>query len=129
MPTRKRGEFDYDSGKTPLQVFRIQHDLWLIEESAFSFDYIYTLLNYDIDAAKFGHENDYIIFSDDNPFLIYDEDLLEIERWIECVLKLVEEFEQLTRLLLHIFELSIIDFYRTIDNHNMPDIGKYFGTE
>ena len=130
LPTNDRDNFDYDV-ESPLGAFRRGHGQWLVEGQATSFDYIHTLLNYDVKKAKSAYGEDHITFSKDNQVLSYDGDPLEIRMWKECVHKLVEELERLTRLLLHVSDLPTVDFYSAEirDNHNMKNIGKGLGTE
>ena len=105
LPTKDRGDFNFDAGESPLDVFRKVHGKWLVEGQSTPFDYIHTLLNYGMKAAQLTQGKDHIIISSDGQVLYYDGDPLVIAMWIICVHKLVEELERLTCLLLHISEL------------------------
>jgi hypothetical protein len=128
LPTKDRNDFCHDAGETPLDKFRKVHGKWLVEGQATGFDYVHTLLNYGMKAAQLTRGKDHIFISSDKQVLYYDGDPLRILMWISCVHKMVEEFERLTCLLLHMSKLPEVDLYIK-DNQNMRNIGKYFGTE
>ena len=82
LPEDTRDEFNSESAASPLQVFRMFRDRWLVQgEEESSFDYVHSLLNYGFEIAKNMSPEAHIRFSEDRGKLFYNGRELNLAEW------------------------------------------------
>ena len=126
LPTDKRDGFLEQHQSNPLDVFRIARDKWLVEGESTPFDYVHTLMNYGLTAARNAPGKDHIQWSQDGKILYFDGRPLEIVRWKSFVYQCIEKLEDIVIRLMFITVLPDVDLYSVQDNPNNHIIGHYF---
>ena len=129
LPTEERDTFLPEYDGNPLDVFRVIRDKWLVEGQSTPFDYIHTLLNYGLAAARNAPGNDNIRWSQDGRTLYFDGRPLEIARWKSFVHDCIDKMEHLLASLMFISALPDVDLNSVRDNPNNHLIGHYFALE
>jgi hypothetical protein len=129
LPTEERDTFLPEYDGNPLDVFRRVRDKWLVEGQSTPFDYIHTLLNYGLAAARNAPGNDNIRWSQDGRTLYFDGRPLEIARWKSFVHDGVDEMEHLLAPLMFISALPDVDLNSVHDNPNNHEVGHYFALD
>jgi hypothetical protein len=126
LPTNRRNEYHNESDHSPLEIFQLVRDRWLVDCRPTPFCYVHSLLNYGIAAAKGSIGPDIIDFSADGTVLDYKGEHLVLKNWESCLHKEIELLEELTRKLLAVNELPPVDFYAHSDSHCHDQKDYYF---
>jgi len=126
IPTNNRNDFNNEYDQTPLQIFRLVRNKWLVDCRPTPFCYVHSLLNYGLAAAKGSIGTNIIDFSADGTVLNYKGAHLVLKKWEGCLHREIGELEMLTRKLLGVNELPQVDFYAHSDTHCNDQKDYYF---
>lgn len=128
LPTCDRRIFR-GGGDSPLHMFKLVHDQWLVTGQHTAFHYVHTLRNYGMAASKFTPGKVQVSLSHDKKRLLLEGEPLDVDNWKYCVHKIVEELERLTKRILMVEDLPHVDFYSIHDRPNHPTSGYYLGKD
>jgi len=129
LPTEERDDFVERHETSPLDMFRITRDKWLVEGESTPFDYIHTLMNYGFAAARNAPGNDNVRWSQDGRTLYFEGRPLEMARWKSFVHDCVDKLESFLARLMFISTVPDVDLNSVRDNPNNHNVGHYFAME
>jgi hypothetical protein len=129
IPTCMRGEYRRHFQKPPHEEFCKYRTKWLVTGTPSPFNYIHTLMNYGLKAAKDAPGPDHIRWSSDSRIMYFDGKGLHVDQWIQMIETLTDELESSLRVLQFLPPDSVIpdvDLYDVYDNPNNHDVDHYF---
>jgi hypothetical protein len=125
LPRDERRDYWKNNTKDPLERFREIRDEWLVADKPSPFRYVHSLMNYGMGSAKNSGGRDRVRWSADNKRLYFDGRVLEICRWKNFVLELLDEAEKILKENL-LFDRQQPHRREYVDDPNVYGVGYYF---
>jgi hypothetical protein len=129
IPLFMRGEYGRHFQKPPHEEFSKYRTKWLVTGAPSPFNYIHTLMNYGLKAAKDAPGPDHIRWSSDSRIMYFDGKALQVDEWIQMIETLTDELESSLRVLQFLppdSKIPDVDLYDVYDNPNNRDVDHYF---